>query len=221
MCGRRPGQLLKPAPVAAAPALLGHGIVAVLAQHEAVDLLPDTYPCAHCGVTRTDEIAHRFVLDIAHPDRREITGTEPRGQQDRVAAIVLDAIAGLLRDKRWRDHVALKAALSDVPVQRVTTRARLVAKAKLVASLSQTIDQLVEGFEIVRQHAEILDIGLIRHRKCDRNSLLVNIHPDKHRHQRHHVLHRRDSAECRVSANTMGAHVAGDIGQRTCGLWAR
>jgi hypothetical protein len=59
-----------------------------------------------------DEITHRLVRIIRHPDTRQLAGPVQLGQHDRVAPIRLHAIAGFDRNERRGNDDAVVSPVS-------------------------------------------------------------------------------------------------------------
>src|SRR4051794_32370149 len=89
------------------------------------------------GFTGANEIAHRLVNGVGHPDRREFAGAEETRERHCVASVRLDASAWLLRDQRRRHHHTLVPEPADLPVQAVADRAGLVAEIQLLVTAGE------------------------------------------------------------------------------------
>jgi hypothetical protein len=74
-----------------------------------------------CG-SSSHEVAQRFMRGIGNPHRGEQSAAVALGKLERVATIGLDALAGLLRNERRRDHFALDPELGELPEERVARR---------------------------------------------------------------------------------------------------
>jgi hypothetical protein len=57
--------------------------------------------------TGTDQITHRFVRRIRHPDRGQQAAAVQDRQTSGIALVVLLPVATFARDHRWRDHHAI------------------------------------------------------------------------------------------------------------------
>ena len=80
------------------------------------------------GIASPNEVPHRLVTLIRHPDRRQLTGPEQLHEIDGVAPIGFDPITWLGWDQRRCHHNAVMAHALDQAVETVTCRASLVAE---------------------------------------------------------------------------------------------
>ena len=89
-----------------------------------------------------DEITHRLVPRIRHPDRGQIAGAQQPGQGQRIAPIGLHPIAGLLRDQRRRHHDAVVAEALDQPIQPIAGRPGFIAERQPAMLRRKLLHQL-------------------------------------------------------------------------------
>ena len=173
----QPGQ---PAPVRRRPGLAA-GEHPAVAQQEALELLARPAHRLHRGRARPDQVAHRLVRRVGHPDRGQLAGPMQAGQRDGVAPVGLHPVAGLARDERGRHHRAVVAESGDLPVQAVAARAGLVADPELAVLLGEPLDQAPHGLGPVGDLAPEPHLARapgLGHRHRDLR--LVRIQPDAH-----------------------------------------
>ena len=82
-------------------------VMAGLAQQEPGKLLACPAQAVHRIKPRPHQIAHRLVLGIRYPHRRQLAGPMQLGQAAGIAPVGLDPVARSLRDQRGSDHDAL------------------------------------------------------------------------------------------------------------------
>jgi hypothetical protein len=173
-----PGQ---PAPVRRRPGLAA-GEHPVVAQQEALELLPGPTHRLHRGRARPHQVAHRLVRRVGHPHPGQLPGPQQARQREGVAPVGLHPVAGPARDQRGRHHRAVVAQRGDLPVQAVAARAGLVADPEPAVLLAEPLDQAPHGLRLVgdltMEPHRALAAGL-GHR--DRDPGLVRIQPDAHR----------------------------------------
>lgn len=83
------------------------------------------------------QVAHRLVRFVGYPDRGQLARAMQTRQAHRIAPVSLHPIAWALGNKRRRHHLALMPQAYDLPMKVVSGWTRLVAEAKLGASLCQ------------------------------------------------------------------------------------
>ena len=105
---------------------------------------------AHRRLTRTNDIADRFVGLIRHPDRGQFTGAVQLGKVDRVPPVGLDPLAWLSRDQRWRDD----GVLGLLPCSRTSPRKPASANATAIVSLCTSSPTYVIGFAMTRRRLD-------------------------------------------------------------------
>jgi hypothetical protein len=97
----------------------------------------------HRVKTGAHQIAHRLVLGIRNPHRRQLTRPMQPRQTGRIPPIRLDPVARPLRDQRWRHHNAFVPVRRQVTLDAIAARPCLIAEPKphtLAAELAhQTI----------------------------------------------------------------------------------
>lgn len=124
------------------------------------------------------EIAHRLLLGAGNPDRSQLSGAVQSRQTDRIASIGLDPFAGLARNQRRRDDHAAVSGGSDPPVQCVTARAGLVAKARLPLAAAVPLQQPPHRLGRVGNLAAVAHLASALRRYSDSDRLLVDIQFD-------------------------------------------
>jgi hypothetical protein len=135
---------------------------------------------AHRRQTRSHQIAHRLVSFIGNPDGRQLTGSMPLGEIDRVPPVGLDAIAWPARDQRRCDDHAAVAGRRQLPLDAVAARPRLVTEAQLAPGARQLVGQLAQGFRRVGDLPVLADLTSLvargeRYRMGDRSRKLAII----------------------------------------------
>jgi hypothetical protein len=74
---------------------------------------------------------------IRHPNRGELTRAVQLGEVDRITAVRFDAIAGLAWDQRWSDHGTFVPERTQVTLDAIAARSRLVAKPQCAVLTGQ------------------------------------------------------------------------------------
>jgi len=94
--------------------------------------------------------------------------------------IVLDAIIGLLRRVRWRDHLAGDAFCGESPIDRVAAWAGFVRDLQRAMALQEPLDQLVESVgRVVDRSKESHFSGAAGLGDRSRYRYLVNVQSDE------------------------------------------
>ena len=101
-----------------------------MAEQEPAQLLARPAKRAHRRLPGPDQVAHRLVIGIGHPNRRQLAAPVQLGQAQRVASVGLDPIAWAPGNERRRHHHTVMAKRCQLPMNAVTAGAGLVAKTK-------------------------------------------------------------------------------------------
>src|SRR5712691_808318 len=134
------------------------------------------------GLAGATEIAQRFVLDGGDVDGVEVTGAQQAGELDGIAAVGLDAVAGLFRDERRGDDQAGDAAAREVAIQNVAAGAGLIGDHEAVGLLLEPANEPVDVGRARADAADVGDVGAAVVRDVGhRDGLLVHIETDKQR----------------------------------------
>ena len=153
----------------------------------------------------TDQVAHRLVRRVRHPNRGELAGPVQLRQAQRITPVGLHPVARLARDQGRRHHHAGVAEPLELPLQAVAARAGLVAEAQLPPIPSQPSRQLGDDLGPVREHPELPDLATpdaLGDRHGDRR--LVDVHADKR-----DAAHQARSPCRRLGAGQPGATLDG------------
>ena len=122
----------------------------------------------HRGRTCPNQIAHRLMRRVRHPDRRQLACPMQLGQHHRIAAIRLHTVARLHRNERWCDHDAVMPHLDKLPVQTVAARPSLIAETQPASARSQLFHQLTDMIRAVRHRPQMPDLpAALSHRNRD------------------------------------------------------
>ncbi len=126
----------------------------------------------------SDQIAHRFMGVVRHPDCRQLAGPMQFGQRYRIAAVGLHPVTGPARDQRWRDHDAILPQSVQQPMHAIAARAGFIAKMKPASGACQLLDQASQRLRrrrdlTVKPHLAAAS----RFRERHRRALLVNVQP--------------------------------------------
>ena len=133
----------QPAPVQLRP---GRSVVVpAVAQQEARQLLTRLTQGAHRRLTRTNDIADRFVGLIRHPDRGQFTGAVQLGKIDRIPPVGLDPLAWLSRDQRWRHDGAFVSRYGELSLYAVTAWSGFITEPQFSSRSSQLHCQRLQG----------------------------------------------------------------------------
>ena len=114
-------------------------------QQQRRDLLALALQIIDRRLARPGQIAHRLVVLVGHPHRRQLAGPEQPGQVLGIAPVGLDAVAGLRRNERWRHHDAVVTEALDQAVEPIPRRPGLVAERQLVVARGELGDELAGG----------------------------------------------------------------------------
>jgi hypothetical protein len=116
----------------------------------------------------SNEIAHRLVCLVRHPDRGEFSGSKEFGERHRIAAVGLHPIARPLRDQRRCRHQAIVTEVGDLPIQSVAGRTCFISKSQHRVLFCQLAQQPRGCRRSVVDLAEIADLS-VSARWCDRH----------------------------------------------------
>jgi hypothetical protein len=149
-----------------------------LAQQESIQPLAQLLVDDFHVLAGAAQIAHRFLLGVGNPDRRQLAGTVQPSQAQAVSPVGLDPFAGLARNQRWRHHRTVVTGRHNPPVQLISARASLVAQPQPLAHGTQPRQQSFHCLGTILDLSPIarLPAALVRHRYAD--LFLVHIQPD-------------------------------------------
>src|SRR4051812_43740481 len=106
-------------------------------KQKAAQLLACLTNAPYRRLTRTHEIAYRFVGLIRNPDRGQLSRPMQGGKLGRITPVGLDPIARLARDQRRGDHLAVVAKAVELSLDAVTAWTSLIAEPELTVSARQ------------------------------------------------------------------------------------
>ena len=197
MCEADRGQ---PAAVGDRPALLP-GIDPTVSQQEPLKMLARLSHHTNRGGARPDQITHRIVRDIRHPDRRQFTGAVQLCQHDPVAPVGLHPVAGLHRDERGRDDHTVVPEVGQLAMQAIAAGPGFIAEVQSAPVGAQLLGQLADMVGAVGERAPVADLTA-PFSPCNghRNRRLVDIQPDEHA-----ILHLVSPPFLRLGASQSGA----------------
>jgi hypothetical protein len=128
------------------------------------------------------QVAEGFVLHGRDVDARQIARPEQPRELDRIAAVGLHFVAGLLRDQRGRDDVTVEPLAGQVAMQGVAAWSGLVGKHQLRRLRLQPPDQFVEVRLARADRAKIhRRIGALPQGMGDRDRILMDVETDEKR----------------------------------------
>ena len=174
-------------------------------QQEALQVLARLAEHPHGRGSRPDQVAHRLVRRVRHPNRGELAGPVQLRQAQRITPVGLHPVARLARDQGRRHHHAGVAEALELPLQAVAAGAGLVAEAQLPPIPGQPSRQLGDDLGPVREDPELPDLATpdaLRDRHGDRR--LVDVHADKR-----DAAHQARSPCMRLGAGQPGATLDG------------
>jgi hypothetical protein len=119
-------------------------------------------------IPRARQISHRLIFRSRGLHGGQQPGAAQLRQLARIAAIRFDSITRLARNQRRRDHIAADTRGGDLPLERVTTRARFIEHADRAWRLPLELT-----------HEATHGLRFIRNGPRDGRGL----RPDQHRHE--------------------------------------
>jgi hypothetical protein len=197
----------EPAPVRLRPV----GALAVdeaAAGEELEQVVPALEQLALQGLAAAHDVAHALLGLARDADWRQVARAVVVGELRRVVPVVLALVAGLLRDERRRDHVAVVAPAGEQPMEHVSGAACLVA-APEGALAGEAVEVALQLGRVVRER---IDPGRGRRAGGEHgggDGLLVHVEPDVDRREADGAG-RSPRAAGRVGART--ARVGDDMG---------
>jgi hypothetical protein len=93
----------------------------------------------HGIATGTNEISHRFMSGVRHPNRVEFSRSVETGQLEGIAAICLYALARLARNPARRHHRAKVASGYNLALKAIATTTSFVAKMEFLFGFCQPL----------------------------------------------------------------------------------
>ena len=130
-------------------------MLAAVTQQKTLKMLPRARQDLPDDAAQPDQIAHRFVIGVGHPDGRQLSSPMKTGEHGRVATICLDPIARLRRNQRRRHHVAPMAEACDLAMNAVAARSGLITKRQRLARTPQTVAQLADRARFIDYLAKV------------------------------------------------------------------
>ena len=101
---------------------------------------------------RPDQITHRLVGRIPHPDRRQLSRPVQLCQHESIAPVGLYPVARLHRIARGRNDHAVVAKFGELPVQAITAWTGLMADMKLTPIAPKLVGELADMIGAVRKY---------------------------------------------------------------------
>jgi len=95
-------------------------------------------------VTCATQVAYRLVLDRRNVHRGEVSGAQKPGDLHGIAPVVLDLVAGALRDQRRCNDQAVESLVLLVAVQDIAAWTGLVGEHQVGGLAVQPANQLVD-----------------------------------------------------------------------------
>jgi hypothetical protein len=112
--------------------------------------LPDVFDS---NLAAPDQIAHGLVDFIGYPYSRQFAGTPEPREQDRIASVGLNTIAGSAWCVCWRDNLTHMAGCVDLTIQAVPTGACFVEDMQFAISIAELLEDPGDGIRSVRDAA--------------------------------------------------------------------
>jgi hypothetical protein len=92
------------------------GIDPTVPQQEALQMLARLAQHPYGRGPGADQVAHRLVCRVRHPDRGQLARPVQLGQAQRITPVGLHPVARLARDQGWRHHHAGVAEPLELPL---------------------------------------------------------------------------------------------------------
>jgi hypothetical protein len=135
--------IAKPYSVASLPN--GTAVSPIVAQEEAPNALPCLPDAFDSNCTSPDQIAHGLVDFIRYPYSRQLAGTPEPREQDRIASVGLNTIAGAAWRVCRRDNLTHMAGCVDLTIEAVATGARFVDNMQFAISIAELLEHPSDG----------------------------------------------------------------------------
>ena len=175
------GLIGKPSPVRLCPARPVAGVNPLVTQQKCTQLLAGRPHRTHRRQTGADQVAHRLVRRIRHPNRSQQSASVQHRQAGSVALVILLPLTAFTRDHRGRHHHAIFTGPGEGAMNAVAAGTGFIAELdRPAAGLPQTLDQFLQHCGGVGECA--IGCGLANlPGRCDRDDdrLFVHIHADK------------------------------------------
>ena len=110
-------------------------------------------------LARPHQIAQRLGACVRNPHRRQIAGSMTARQPLRIPPVRLHPVAGLHRNQRRRDHLALDAQLRQLPVENVAGRTSFIAGPQLL-DRPQLLHQLADRLRAVGDRSQAAHLAI-------------------------------------------------------------
>ncbi len=154
---RTEGHGIEPAAMALGLRLHARRRSNAVAQQKLADAMAGSELIGLRGLTRAQQISQSFMRRVGDPYGREIAGTMTAREPLGVAAIGLDAVAGLDRHEGRGDDVTGYPQFGQLPVEHVPTGPGFVAGAQMLPA-AELADQFGDGRGLIGNHAEAPDL---------------------------------------------------------------
>src|SRR5258708_3653930 len=105
-----------------------------------------SFPC-------TNQITQSFVSSVGHPAGSEIARSITASQLQCITSVSLNFVAGLNRNQRGCNHVAVNAERGELPVEHVSGRTSFVTGAELFRR-SELLHAAADGLFAVGNHSD-------------------------------------------------------------------
>ena len=178
----------KPAPMRQSP-VTACAVDASLPQQKGQQLLTLATQVVRRRLPRPDEIAHRFVHGVGHPDPRQLACPMQPRQRHRIPPIGLDPLAGPPRDKGRGHHGASVAERLHLTVEPVTGRSGFETDMQPAVSTRKLLERPLDRRPAVFNLAEKPHLPPpaalgdshrvlpLRHVKCDKDFAILSHGP--------------------------------------------
>ena len=195
----------QPAPIGLRPALLARVNLA-MPEHEALQMLARLARDTHGRCPRPNQISHRLMSLVRHPNRCQFARPMEFRQHERIAAVGLHPLASLHRDERGGHDHAVMPEFGEMPVEAIAARTGLIAEVQQTPVGAQLIGKLADMICAVGDRAPVAHFAAASSmRDCHRNRRLVDIQPDKYG-----ILHLVSPPFMRLGASPSGATLEGE-----------
>lgn len=120
-----------------------------------------------------DQIAHRLVRRIRHPDRRQLSGAMQFRRHHRAATVGLHPVTRLHRDQGRCHHDAVVSHLDGLAMETIAAGRRIITEV-------QPLHQFADMIGLVRHRRLVADLAAaLALRNCNRDRRLADIQPDE------------------------------------------
>lgn len=130
-----------------------------MSQQKALQVLARLARYPHRRRPCPDQVAHRLMGRIRHPDGRQFSGTVQLRQHHGVATVRLHPIARPHRDQRRGHHDTVIPHLDKLAVETIAARPRLIAEMQLRSARPQLLDQLAHMIRPVQHRSPVANLA--------------------------------------------------------------